>query len=112
MAGNKDEQLRFQARLLDAVGQAVIATDLEGRILYWNRAAEEIYGWSSEEALGRRLRNLTLSEELLDQAEEFPSYGQEEPGQVRHCSGARTAPTCPCWAQPRPFSTTEGTSWA
>jgi PAS domain S-box-containing protein len=73
MAESKEEQLRFQARLLDAVGQSVIATDLEGKILYWNRAAEEIYGWSAEEALGRRLRDLTLSEELLDQAEEVVS---------------------------------------
>jgi PAS domain S-box-containing protein len=69
VAGKVDEQLRFQARLLDAVGQSVIATDLEGNILYWNRAAEDLYGYSSEEALGRKLRDLTLSEELLDRAE-------------------------------------------
>ena len=52
----KEEELHFQAMLLEAVGQSVIATDLEGNVLYWNRAAEEIYGWSSEEALGRSLR--------------------------------------------------------
>jgi PAS domain S-box-containing protein len=69
----KDEQLRFQARLLEAVGQSVIATDLEGKVLYWNRAAEEIYGWSSEEALGRRLRDLTVSEESLQKAVEVDS---------------------------------------
>ena len=69
MAGKEEEQLRFQARLLDAVGQSVIATDLEGNIIYWNRAAEDLYGYSSEEALGRKLRDLTLSEELLDRAE-------------------------------------------
>ena len=73
VAGKKDEQLRFQARLLDAVGQSVIATDLEGKVLYWNRAAEEIYGWSSEEALGRRLRDLTVSEGSLEKAEEVGS---------------------------------------
>ena len=69
MVGKEEEQLRFQARLLDAVGQSVIATDLEGSILYWNRAAGDLYGYSSEEALGRKLRDLTLSEELLDRAE-------------------------------------------
>jgi diguanylate cyclase (GGDEF)-like protein/PAS domain S-box-containing protein len=73
VSGKKDEQLRFQARLLDAVGQSVIATDLEGKVLYWNRAAEEIYGWSSEEALGRSLRDLTVSEEALEKAEEVAS---------------------------------------
>ncbi len=46
---------RFEARLLDAVGEAVIATDLDGRIIYWNRSAERLYGWSRGEALGRDL---------------------------------------------------------
>src|SRR5918995_625047 len=69
VAGKEEKQLRFQARLLEAVGQSVIATDLEGKVIYWNRAAEDLYGYSSEEALGRNLRNLTLSEELLDRAE-------------------------------------------
>jgi diguanylate cyclase (GGDEF)-like protein/PAS domain S-box-containing protein len=73
VAGKKDEQLRFQASLLEAVGQSVIATDLEGEVLYWNRAAEEIYGWSSEEALGRSLKDLTVYEEALEKAEEVGS---------------------------------------
>ena len=41
------EQIRFQRRLLDAVGQAIIATDLQGKIIYWNRAAKELYGWTT-----------------------------------------------------------------
>jgi diguanylate cyclase (GGDEF)-like protein/PAS domain S-box-containing protein len=73
VAGKEDEQLRFQARLLDAVGQSVIATDLEGKVIYWNRAAEALYGWSSEEALGLQLRDLTLAEDSLDRAEEVAS---------------------------------------
>ena len=44
MAGKEEEQLRFQARLLDAVGQSVVATDLEGKVTYWNGAAQELYG--------------------------------------------------------------------
>jgi PAS domain S-box-containing protein len=73
MTEDKERQLRLQARLLDAVGQSVIATDLEGNVLYWNKAAEEIYGWSSEEALGRSLRDLTVSEESLEKAEKVGS---------------------------------------
>jgi PAS domain S-box-containing protein len=49
---------RFHARLLDAVQEAVIATDLTGRVLYWNRFAEALYGWSAEEALGRNVLEL------------------------------------------------------
>jgi diguanylate cyclase (GGDEF)-like protein/PAS domain S-box-containing protein len=73
LAKHEVEQLRFQARVLDAVGQPVIATDLEGKVLYWNRAAEETYGWSSEEALGRRSRDLTVPKESLEKAEEVVS---------------------------------------
>ena len=73
MTEEQDRQLLFQARLLDAVGQSVIATDLEGKVLYWNRGAEELYGWSPGEALERNLRVLTVPEELLDQAEEIRS---------------------------------------
>src|ERR671910_3125203 len=68
-----EEQIRFQARLLDAVGQAIIATDLQGRIVYWNRAAEELYGWSKEEVMGRPIVEVTPSEELLERAEEIMS---------------------------------------
>jgi len=52
------ERVRLQARFLDAVGEAVIATDLEGEVIYWNRAAEELYGWSAEEATGRNILDL------------------------------------------------------
>jgi PAS domain S-box-containing protein len=38
--------LRFQAQLLDTVEQAVIATDTQGTITYWNSFAEKLYGWS------------------------------------------------------------------
>jgi diguanylate cyclase (GGDEF)-like protein/PAS domain S-box-containing protein len=70
---SKEEELHFQAMLLEAVGQSVVATDLEGKVLYWDRAAEEIYGWSSEEALGRSLRDLTVCEESLEKVEEVGS---------------------------------------
>src|SRR5918998_1377196 len=66
-----EKQIRFQARLLDAVGQAIIATDLQGRIIYWNRAAEELYGWSKEEVMGRPIVEVTPSEEMLERAEEI-----------------------------------------
>ncbi|MGE5154150.1 MAG: PAS domain S-box protein [Bdellovibrio bacteriovorus] len=46
----------FRASLLDAVEQAVVAVDGEGRILYWNRFAEVLYGLKASEAEGRPLR--------------------------------------------------------
>ena len=48
-----EEQLRFQAHLLDSVRESVIATDLDGRITYWGHGAEALYQYSSEEAQGQ-----------------------------------------------------------
>lgn len=39
-----EEALRFQAQLLAAVDQAIIAFDFDGRLIYWNPAAERIFG--------------------------------------------------------------------
>jgi diguanylate cyclase (GGDEF)-like protein/PAS domain S-box-containing protein len=64
-------EIRFQARLLDAVGQAVIAADREGRITYWNKAAEDSYGWSAEEVAGRSVLEVALPEQALAHREEI-----------------------------------------
>lgn len=49
------EESRIKARLLNTIGQAVIATDLKGIISYWNLAAENIYGWKATDALGKNV---------------------------------------------------------
>lgn len=70
--GARDEaldQLLFQSRLLDAVGQAVIATDPNGKTIYWNKAAEEMYGWSQDEALGSQITQLTVPQAAGEQAD-------------------------------------------
>lgn len=50
------------AEILGAVGQAVIVTDLARRIVYWNVAAEDLYQWSAEEALGCSINELVVPE--------------------------------------------------
>jgi PAS domain S-box-containing protein len=62
---------RFQADLLGAVGQAVIATDLEGRITYWNRSAQDLYGFSAEETMGRFVVDVIPSEAYRERAEQI-----------------------------------------
>ncbi|MGB3532692.1 MAG: PAS domain S-box protein [Microcoleaceae cyanobacterium] len=52
-------KIRQQAALLDVATDAIWVQDLEGKILYWNQAAEKIYGWTATEALG------TLGHQLL-----------------------------------------------
>jgi PAS domain S-box-containing protein len=56
---NAEEELKFKANLLSTIGQAAIATDLSGVVNYWNKAAESIYGWSLEEAVGQNIMDLT-----------------------------------------------------
>jgi PAS domain S-box-containing protein len=48
-----EEYIHFQASLLRIVRNSVIAVDVNGRVIYWNTFAEQMYGWKSEEVLGR-----------------------------------------------------------
>ncbi len=45
-----DERIREQAALLDEAREAIVVKDLDRKVTYWNKGAETIYGWSSEEA--------------------------------------------------------------
>jgi PAS domain S-box-containing protein len=53
-----EEALRAQAALLDLTHDTVFVMDMEGVIKYWNRGAEERYGWTAEHALGRVVHDL------------------------------------------------------
>ncbi|XP_048571123.1 RGS domain-containing serine/threonine-protein kinase A-like isoform X1 [Triticum urartu] len=45
-------------RILQSLGQAVHVISLEGKVLYWNRFAEHLYGYCSSEAIGQDLLEL------------------------------------------------------
>lgn len=55
------EQANFQASLLDQLDSSIIAADNNRRIVYWNEHAERLFGWSKEEALGKKTIDLLLS---------------------------------------------------
>ncbi|HVQ38159.1 MAG TPA: PAS domain S-box protein [Pyrinomonadaceae bacterium] len=63
-----EEEIRFQAHLLNAVDQAVIATDLEGTVIFWNSFAEKLYGWPAAEALGANVLDMMPSPDLREEA--------------------------------------------
>jgi|GEM_PF-166280 len=57
-----ERALAEQARLLDLSNDAIIVRDVDNRIVYWNRGATELYGWTREEAVGQDLHTLLQTE--------------------------------------------------
>ncbi|MGB7785753.1 MAG: PAS domain S-box protein [Salinimicrobium sp.] len=72
-----ERQMKFQADLLDKIGQAVIARDMEGKVKYWNKSASNIYGWEREEALGQDIAKLIPSSRTAQEEEQMLQTLQE-----------------------------------
>ncbi|NJS16172.1 MAG: PAS domain S-box protein, partial [Nostocaceae cyanobacterium CSU_2_110] len=57
-----EQKLREQAALLDVVTNAILVKDIDNRILYWNKGAENIYGWKASEVHGQKASQLLHKE--------------------------------------------------
>lgn len=66
-----EARLRFQAELLNSISDAVIAADLQGSITYSNLGAEELYGWSQEELLGKLVTEVFPTNQHKEEAQKF-----------------------------------------
>jgi PAS domain S-box-containing protein len=53
-------KIREQAALLDVATDAIFVCDLKYKILFWNQAAEKLYGWEREEVIGQNISNLWI----------------------------------------------------
>jgi len=60
-----EEKIREQAALLDLAQDAILVRDLDDRVLYWNKSAERLYGWTAAEALGKNAAELLYEGESL-----------------------------------------------
>lgn len=58
-----EDMLRQQASLLDKANDAILVRDLDHHITYWNKSAETLYGWTAEEAKGRKVSELLYSDD-------------------------------------------------
>jgi len=66
-----ENELIFHARLLNEINEAAIVTDLEGKITYWNRAAEKLYGWIRDEVLRKNIIDVTPTDTSKEEAEKI-----------------------------------------
>ena len=65
-----EARFREEAALLDIAHDAIYVRDLDGHITYWNNGAEQAYGWTADEAVGRRAVELLCKEPSAYQAAE------------------------------------------
>ncbi|MEO8692308.1 MAG: ATP-binding protein [Acidimicrobiales bacterium] len=78
----RSRDARFRS-LLDLAPDAIIATDCELVITFWNRGAESIYGWTSDEAEGQSLDALIDGVHEPDNFQDLLTVGHWE-GEATH----------------------------
>ncbi|HVE60469.1 MAG TPA: PAS domain S-box protein, partial [Chitinophagaceae bacterium] len=54
----KEDQLQYQATILENVSDIIVSSELNGTIKSWNKAAEEFYGITEHQAIGRMVTEL------------------------------------------------------
>ena len=69
----REDLIRLHANLLNAIPAGLIATNVAGQIIYWNRVAEELYGWSASEVLGHNILEITGPPDNEQEAAEIMS---------------------------------------
>ena len=48
-----------KTEMLNSIAQSVVSTDMQGIVTYWNKGAENLYGWKTEEVMGKPIINFT-----------------------------------------------------
>ncbi|WP_414575801.1 response regulator [Anabaena sp. CCY 9402-a] len=57
-----EAKIREQAALLDITTDAICVRDLQNQILFWNKGAENLYGWQVQEVIGKNASELLFYE--------------------------------------------------
>jgi two-component system cell cycle sensor histidine kinase/response regulator CckA len=60
-----EQKIREQAALLDVATDAIFVRDLDNKILFWNKAAERLYGCRKEEAISKRTQDIWQTKHAL-----------------------------------------------
>src|SRR5262249_14414321 len=86
-----DERIREQAALIDQANDAILVCDLAGRITFWSRGAERLYGWPAAEVLGQSVMDVLFAvppAELLEANRMVMAAGRWE-GEMRQVTASR-----------------------
>ncbi len=79
------EQISEQASFLDKAQDAIFVRDLEGKLLFWNKGAEHMYGWTRQEVVGRKMDDLLYTEaQKLEEAYRVTLTEGEWHGELQH----------------------------
>jgi PAS domain S-box-containing protein len=70
------------AAIVEHSDAAIIAKDLEGRVLAWNRAAQEVFGWTAQEMIGQPVRRI-VPDDLQDEEDRILATIKADEGAVR-----------------------------
>jgi two-component system, cell cycle sensor histidine kinase and response regulator CckA len=62
------QKIREQAALLDITTDAIVVRDLQNQILFWNKGAENLYGWQAEDVMGKYAEELFYQDSLQIEA--------------------------------------------
>jgi len=60
-AAGRRQQIEEQSQMLDQVSDAVSVVDATGTITFWNQGAQNLFGWSAAEAVGKKAGELLFS---------------------------------------------------
>ena len=80
-----EEQIRAQAALLDKAQDAITVCDMDDSVVYWNKGAENLYGWTEQEMVGHNLHEKLhpeITQELSD-ARDVVRHNGEWQGDLR-----------------------------
>ncbi len=73
------EKVKYLAKLVEGVSDAIISTDSDFNIASWNSAAEKLYGWKAEEVIGKPIGEVLKTE--------YPEKSEDEEfGEVNQLS--------------------------
>ncbi len=87
LVADRTMEVREQARIIDQIHDAVVATDLDGVITNWNNGAENLFGYAPEEAIGQHIAFLYSDEDRSTMQETINSlklHGEYEHEQRLH----------------------------